>query len=485
MRQRIIIHLIAAAAALGGLGLGPAAASAQFQLGLQDPGFTAAAGSTTSQFAYNALNAIHGSTVRVSVGWAATAPGGATRPAGFDAADPADPHYNWARLDATVIELAARHDQIVLNLTGAPPWAQPAGKPSSLKTFFGAWDPSATEYGLFAKAAALRYSGSFVPTGATHPLPRVRKWEIWNEENLPEDLMAPNLVAEYRSLLNAAYASIKSVSNANTVAVGGLAPVSFIPHVSVSPLAFAAQLMCLRRVRIHFVSTASCPVKAHFDALAIHPYSLLATPTKHAYNYDDILVGDLGKLHTLLTAAKKLNTVVPRITDQLWTTEWSWFTNPPDPTVGDRDPVAARYTAYSMYEMWRAGVNLVIWFLAQDPANVNLNSPSLTYGGGLYTATGKPKLMMQAYTFPVIASVTGGRGYVWGRAPVSTRTTVTIQEGAGHGWKRVGTAHTGSDGIFQLRFPSTGNGTFRAIASGGATSLGYNSRPIPAVRTHT
>ncbi len=40
--------------------------------------------------------------------------------------------------------------------------------------------------------------------------------------------MAPNLVTEYRSLLNAAYAPIKSVSRSDIVAIGGLAPVSFI-----------------------------------------------------------------------------------------------------------------------------------------------------------------------------------------------------------------------------------------------------------------
>ncbi len=178
--------------------------------------------------------------------------------------------------------------------------------------------------------------------------------------------MAPHLVTEFRSLLNAAYGQIKSVRRSDVVAIGGLAPVSFIKNVSISPLKFAADLMCLRRVGTHFVKAGSCPSKAHFDVLAMHPYSLLATPTKHAYAYDDVLIADMGKLTTLLHAARQLHTVAAGSRFGLWVTEFSWFTNPPDKEVGDAPMVSARYTAYSMYEMWRAGASLVTWFLARD-----------------------------------------------------------------------------------------------------------------------
>jgi hypothetical protein len=458
--------------------------AAPFQLGLQDPGFASATGTTSSQIAFGALSAVHGSTVRLSVGWAGVAPVGATKPAGFDPANPSDPQYRWTTIDAAVRALAQHQDHIVINLTGAPVWAMPAGRPASTDAFGGAWNPNAGQFRLFARAAALRYSGHF--RDPLHPgsmLPRVRQWEIWNEENLPQDLLAPNLVSEYRALLNAGYAAIKFVAKDNVVAIGGLAPVSFESR-SLSPLKFAADLLCLRRVRTHFVRMTNCPSKAHFDVLAMHPYSLLATPTKHAYRYDDIQVADMGKLATLLNASERLHTASPAIKYGLWVTEWSWFTNPPDKAVGDPPALAARYTAYSMYDMWRAGVSLVVWFLAQDPPMVAPNSPSLVYGGGLYDSLGRPKPMMLAFRFPVVAAVTRHRGFVWGRAPVSRRTRVVIERRSGHRWRQIGTVHSGSDGVFEFHFAANGNGVYRARIPHGIASPGYNSRAIPAVRTH-
>ena len=48
----------------------------------------------------------------------------------------------------------------------------------------------------------------------------------------------------------------------------------------------------------------------------------------------------------------------------------------------------------------------------------------------------------------------------------------------------VATTRTGSDGVFNASFAARGNATYRARVSGGPTSLPYDSRPIPAKRTH-
>jgi hypothetical protein len=146
--------------------------------------------------------------------------------------------------------------------------------------------------------------------------------------------------------------------------------------------------------------------------------------------------------------------------------------------------VAARYVAYSMYEMWRAGVSLVSWYTLEDyPARL-ANGSTVETGAGLETTSGARKPMMSAVGFPVIASVAHGQGYVWGRAPEARRVTVRIQVRAGRRWVRVTTARSGADGVFQARFAASGNGVYRASVSGGPSSLGYDSRPIPAKRTH-
>lgn len=486
LRLRLSRAVALLALVLGAFAAAPALARADFQLGLQDQDFFYPATATASRAGFRALQTIAGSTIRLTMLWNGVAPGGDTIPAGFVPTDPADPHYNWIGMDQALRTAAEHHARVVLDLTGAPAWAQPSGEPMNLTTNYpyGAWDPSAVEFGEFARAAALRYSGHF--PDPLHPgsyLPRVSDWEIWNEENLPYDLSAPNLVAEYRSLLNAAYGAIKSVHAGNLVAIGGLAPVSFIPGLSVAPLTFAAQLMCLRRVGTRFVRGPSCPQRAHFDVFAMHPYSEAATPTKHAYLYDNVLVGDMGKIADIVRAADALHTVAPQIKHQIWVTEWSWFTNPPQKIVGDAAATAARYVAYSMYEMWRAGVSLVIWFTIADQPGA-AESPSFINGGGLYTSSGRPKLTLQAFRFPVVASVARGHGLVWGRAPVSKPVRVTVQRAVGRRWRALATVRTGADGVFNVRFHASHSATYRAVVFHGPASLAYDSTPIPAKRTH-
>lgn len=468
------------------LACAPTPARADFELGLQDPSFNLPASDPANQFAYHTLAAIHGSTIRLSVDWPSIAPNDTLPPLLFNASNPADPQYHWAPLDAAIETAVAHHLGVILQVDGAPPWAQPSGRPSWADGFPypSAWNPDPGAFAQFMGAAARRYSGHF-PDPA-HPgknLPRVRDWEIWNEENLPYDLTAPDLVAEYRALLDGAYAAIKAVDPTDVVAIGGLAPVSFVGKLSISPLTFAAQLMCLNRVGVAFVRRNSCQ-PAHFDVLATHPYTLSATPTKHAYHYDDVLIGDMNKISSLVSTANALHAVQPAIQAQTWVTEWGWFTDPPDTQVGDPPALTARYVAYSMYEMWRAGVSRVIWFVAQDAAVTGQNSPSFFYGGGLYDSSGRPKPTLRAFAFPFVAGVSHRRGFGWGRAPVGGGGRVVVEQRAGRRWRRVALARTGPDGVFFARFRARHNGFYRARVVHGAVSLAYDSTPIPPRQTH-
>jgi hypothetical protein len=215
----------------------------------------------------------------------------------------------------------------------------------------------------------------------------------------------------------------------------------------------------------------------HFDALGIHPYEIAATPTKPAYNRLDFLVPDTGKISNLLRAAGRLHTISSGH-HALWNTEWTWFTNPPQPAYGDPPNVAARYVAYSMYEFWKDGVSLVVW---QTLADTTSGSDP---GGGLETQAGTPKPTMKAFGFPFIASVKGRKGYAWGRAPNARRVKVIIGHEVKGKWKRVATVRTDRWGVFTAHFKARGNGTYRATAADGTTSLPYFSAKIPPKRTH-
>jgi hypothetical protein len=466
-------------------GLAPPRADAYFGIGLQDqaigqPGSTAGAPDP-----YGTMRTVAAATVRISLFWSRVAPSGSVKPPGFNPSQPADPHYDWTTVDAAVRAAAQNHRQVLLNLYSAPRWAEGPHRPASANVLAGAWDPDPAEFKAFARAAAERYSGGFADP--LHPgghLPRVKNWEIWNEENLPWYLAAPHLIDEYRALLNAGYTAITGIHSDNTIVMGGLAPVSFLAPLSVSPLKFAAELMCLRRVGTRFVRAGGCAQRARFDVFAIHPYSLAATPTKHAYRYDDVLVGDMSKITTVVHAADTLHTITPQVRHRIWVTEYGWYTNPPNGVVGDSQPTAARYVAYSMYEMWRAGVSLVSWYTLQDYPAADNNQTTVTPGAGLETSSGRPKLMLQAFAFPVVAAVTAGRGFVWGRAPVTHAVRVVVQRSVNHRWVRLVTVRTGADGVFRVRFSATGVGRYRAAVSGGPVSLTYNSSPIPPKRTH-
>lgn len=465
----------------------PGVASARFELGLDDT--TNLTGGDGAK-APNAARAVHATTQRIIVFWSRVAPGGASEPAGFDARNPADTHYDWTAVDAAVRAAHQRGLRVLMTLYGAPKWAQGPDRPSS-DTVVGqqigpaAWDPDPRAFAAFARAAAQRYGGSFPdPLHGRHSLPRVRDWEMWNEEDLPLMFASPHPVDDYRELLNYGYDAVKSVHRTNTVVVGGFAPVSFLQR-SISPLRFAADLLCLRRHGRRFSRVRHCPHRARFDVLAHHPYSLAATPTKHAYHYDDVLVGDMGKLNTLLRTADHLHTAFPlRERHRLWVTEWSWPTNPPNHQLGDAPRTAARYVALSMYLMWHSGVQLVVWQnMVDDPKTPGPGFSFVFVGAGLYTQAGRAKPTEAAFRFPLYARVHRGHGYAWGRAPVSARTRVTVQRRTHGHWRSIAHAVTGTDGVFQVHFHASRNASFRALADGHA-SLAYDSTPVPARRIH-
>ena len=452
-----------------------APARAAFQVGLQDPGFGPAGTAAQQRAASSAVRAVDGSVVRVTVDLASIAPGSKT--AGFRPSDPGDPRYTWGPLDAQVRSVAERHLRVLLDFVDAPTWAEgpPPFKPD---TSPGAWDPNLTQFIAFVHAVAQRYSGSYPdPLTVGAALPQVTYWEPWNEPNIPGYFSAPHPVNAYRTLLNRAYAVLKAVSVNNVVVLGGLAPVSSVPG-SIPPLDFGAELLCLHRAGNGFRPNRSCPHRTDFDAFGIHPYSLASTPTLRAYKVGDVLVADMGEVGALVRAANRWHTATPNINHPIWVTEFAWPTNPPDGQLGDPDSAAVRYAAYSMYEFWRSGVSLVIWQSVIDAPTDGIR------GGGLFFSSGKPKLTLQAFAFPVVASVNSAHALVWGRAPVSQPVLVSVQQEVGKVWHTFAQVRTGADGVFSAHTAAAGNGLYRAQVVGGPTSLAYNSRPIPPKRTH-
>ena len=115
---------------------------------------------------------------------------------------------NWTPLDTEIRDAAADGIAVDLNVTGgAPLWADrprvAAGRTSAASCHD--WEPSASQFGQFVHAVAVRYGGSFDPLTARSPrsnpadLPRVSFWSIWNEPNYGPSL-APQALPGTRTV---------------------------------------------------------------------------------------------------------------------------------------------------------------------------------------------------------------------------------------------------------------------------------------------
>lgn len=467
MRSRRFIALACAAAALTSASPAQGAASSGLALGFLDGVFTADA--PTRGLWLGRAASSGADIVRVDIGW--VAPNTATRPAGFDARNPADPAYDFRRADAAIVDATAHGLRVLASFTGAPRWAEGANRPADAQP--GTWQPDPQAVGDYGAALARRYSGTFPdPARPGAMLPRVEALQVWNEPNLskyltPQWIGSKTFAPEhYRSMLSAFYAGVKSVSPTTLVVTAGTAPYGdpYVGGRRIMPARFVRDLLCVRAAKGGLRGT-NCPVPAHFDVLAHHPYSV-GSPRREALNADDVSIPDLAKLLQPLRTAERLGTALPRIAHRLWVTEISYDSSPPDP-YGLPVVLHARYLQESFYVLWRQGVDTIMWFQVRDQLPVP--SYAETNQSGIFTAGGAPKLAQRAYRFPFVVERAGKRRLrVWGRAPVAGK--VRIERHVTGGWRAVRTLRRQRHATFVVRIAGHGPARLRARI-GSETSL--------------
>jgi hypothetical protein len=424
-----------------------------FQLGVDDSGFGSEQLAPTAIARSREIGAAY---ARAVIVWGSVAPVGAVRPAGFDARDPADPQYRWSAADALVKRLSASGMTPYVMILGAPRWAQQGTAPEDSGAGPGAWRPNAAEYGAFAHAAATRYNGTYPDPLTGAPLPRVKIWQAWNEPNLPL-FLAPTSPELYRGLLNSFYDEVKAVQPDATVVSAGLAPVKS-SEPAAFPKEFALRLLCLKPDNGWFGRDHACAAPARMDIFSVHPYSLRAKPLQRAAIDGNLFVADVVDIAQMVRAAVQLRAVLPAGPKPLWSTEFAWFTTPPNTGTGDSPDVAARRTLVALYTLWRAGLSQVTWFATSD------NSAAIVKGGGFYYANDTPKPTRDALRFPFYVSQTRHKGYVWGRAPLGAARNVLIQRRGPKGYRTVLKLRPRADGLFSVgfRLKKTRTGLFRA-----------------------
>jgi hypothetical protein len=406
--------------------------------------------------------------VRLVATWNTIAP--AQPPPGFDAADPASPGYAWGAVDSAVADAEAAGLTPILDVTSAPTWALDI--PASGDA---AGTPDMTDLHEFAIAIATHYDGR-------HGAPAVHIFQVWNEPNVTFYL-SPVDAAVYRSMVNAFAGPVHAADPANIVVAGDLDPFGnkTARFQTTAPLTFMRSLLCISKgAHPH----ATCNVPVDFDVWSHHPYSFNG-PFGSARRPNDVSLGDLPKMRALLSAAARLHHIISARPVQFWVTEFSWDTNPPRLHAA---PVAleARWTAEALYQMWRSGVSLVVWFLLQDQP-----TPS-PYQSGLYfpassLEAARPKPMFTSFRFPFVAYLDKGSVSVWGRDATSKGAVVTVQlrQGKRGSWRTVARIRANGSGIFRakLRLAATTRDSLRATAAGSGTSLAFSlKRPSAKIR---
>lgn len=395
------------------------------------------------------------SAIKVPLFWNTVAP--AKRPAHFRPADANEPAYNWKGLD-TELRLVQSHGlEPIVYIAGPPTWA--------IRKLDGLQRVDPSEYARFASAAVRRYSGE------TQGQPRVRYWEAWNEPNkVPGPEYKPGAADWYREMVNAYAASVHSESG-NVVIAGGLAP--FGISTAVAPLAFMRELLCVSSgARPH----PTCAGRVHFDIWSTDPYTA-GGPTHHAYRKDDVSLGDLPDMKAVLDAGVRLRRIVSTQPVRFWVTEFSWDSNPPDP-AGVPAALEGRWVAEALYRMWSDGVSLVTWFTLRDQPVHTSPYQSGLYFRGSSLAGDRPKPALTAFRFPFVAFVRSSKVFVWARAPAQKGGTVSVEQHASSGWRRVAVLHANAVGIVSATLTTKGRGSLRARI-GGDTSLPFSLVPPP------
>lgn len=295
------------------------------------------------------------------------------------AADPADPAYQFGRLDEFVRNANARGMDVLLTIWGTPEWA--GGGPKHNRA------PKSRDIQAFAHAVAKRYSGTF------QGLPRVRFYTVWNEANTGRFLFpqyAPNSSRRvgpslYATLYRAAYKGIKSGSPRAKVAIGLSSPrgrprVNHNERDQLYPLDFARGV------------AKACAGRCRFDAYAHNPYPTTpSAPATQRIPAPSINLKNLVVLERTVKQAFELRRL-PRI----WITEMGFRTNPPNPKGMSRAAQADNLRTSLLMAKRDPRVQMYVWFIFQDDAGAP-SPETWESAGGVLDASGREKPAYDAF----------------------------------------------------------------------------------------
>jgi hypothetical protein len=475
MRNVLGAALAAALLAAALLPVAPAAANSNQESVFQDDGLLQQSGIDTQKSALAQMKALGADTVHVLVGWRrlAPSPDSGTKPAGFDASDPASyPAGTFDTLDALVRQARADGLDLIFTPTASiPDWASKCSLSQARKGHVYTCNPDPVEFQQFVTALGRHFTGDLA----------VDRWSIWNEPNFkawlrPQFTRSRGRVIAtgaimYRNLLKAGIAGLQASGHtSDAVYAGETAPIGQTSggasSTNMAPGLFIRRAFCLGD-NLHPLSGSDARSYkcSGFRTLAIrgfahHPYTKGGSraPTTSA-GTDEITLNYMGRLEHILTAAARYKRI-PRSTP-IYDTEYGFQTNPPDKLFGVSLAKQAAYINEADYLSWRDRTvrSVAQYNLVDDASTAGFNT-GLIFDAA--TDGGAQKPAYDAYRTPILVINRGSTVDVWGQArPAGPNQKVEIQVGSGGSFSTVQSVQTGTRGYFFVNGLQKQSGTWR------------------------
>jgi hypothetical protein len=331
----------------------------------------------------------------------------------FAEADPAS--YDWRPYDAVVDGIKARGWNLLLTVSGpVPRWATNGARDTLTR-------PSPAEFQKFVAAVGRHYGA------------KVDTWSVWNEPNQPQFLLpqysphkTPLSPGIYRKLFIAAQRGLADAGLANArVLLGETSPRG--TGKVVAPLTFVRGALCLDS---NYHRTSKGCAKLKVAGYAHHAYTTGQGPTFKPKQPNDVTIGVLGRLTTVLDRAAKAGAITSHV--PIYLTEFG-IESTPDPVRGVSLQRQSEYRATSeriAYDNPR--VVAFSQYLLRDDLPKDGVPAIARYPGfetGLFTAAGKHKPSFDGFRLPLAVRRTSStRVSLWGLVrPAGAATTATIE----------------------------------------------------------
>jgi hypothetical protein len=368
----------------------------------------------------------------------------------FDETSPSS--YSWGAYDAVVDGIKARGWNLLLTVSGpVPRWATNGARDTVTR-------PSPNEFRKFVQAVAAHY-GSKVDT-----------WSIWNEPNQPQFLMpqysphkTPLSPRIYRNLYFAAQRGLADAGMSNArVLMGETSPRG--TGAVVAPLTFLRGALCLDS-KYHKTSKKCAKVTA--SGYAHHAYTTGQGPTFKPSQPNDVTIGVLGRLPTVLDKAAKTGAITSHL--PIYLTEFG-IESTPDPVRGVSLQKQAEYRAISeriAYDNPR--VVAFSQYLLRDDLPKSGVPAIARYPGfetGLFTSAGKAKPSFDGFRLPLaVRRASASKVSIWGLVrPATGATTATIEVRSKSGpYHDLTTVHTDARGYFTKSAANVKNRQWRLV----------------------